>query len=130
MKKHIRLFSLYMIWWVIATVIDMFFLYIFTDIFWVYYLISQIFSFCISLCFGFLFQKYITFKSTTGNSIRQLLFFFFFQCIWLCINLLILKISVDIFHIHYLLWSLLSKWIVFLWNFIMNNMYNFNQERS
>jgi dolichol-phosphate mannosyltransferase len=86
-----------------ATAIDIGLLFLFTDKLGLYYLFSQTLSFCISLVFGFLFQKYITFQSTTGNNIKQLFLFFLFQIVGLLINLLILKISVDIFHIHYMI---------------------------
>ena len=115
----------YMIWWVLATAIDMFFLYIFTDVLWVHYLFSQILSFSISLVFGFLFQKYITFQTNTWNSVKQLLLFFLFQLLGLWINLLVLKIAVETFNVYYMIGALLAKGIVFCRNFLMNNFFNF-----
>ncbi len=124
-KTSLKKIVLYMIGWIIATAIDMFFLYVFTDLVGINYLLSQVFSFCISLLFGFAFQKYITFQKKTWSGSKQLLFFFVFQLVGLCINLIVLKISVELFAIHYMIAALLSKWIVFCRNFVMNNYFNF-----
>ncbi|MEI6426035.1 MAG: GtrA family protein [Candidatus Absconditabacteria bacterium] len=124
-KTSLKKIVLYMIGGIIATAIDMFFLYVFTDLVGINYLLSQVFSFCISLLFGFAFQKYITFQKKTGSGSKQLLFFFVFQLVGLCINLIVLKISVELFAIHYMIAALLSKGIVFCRNFVMNNYFNF-----
>ena len=117
----------YMIWWALATIIDMLFLYIFTDVCWILYLSSQVLSFCISLIFGFLFQKYITFQKNTWNSVKQLLLFFLFQLVGLWINLLVLKIAVETFNVYYMIGALFAKGIVFCRNFLINNFFNFKE---
>ena len=115
----------YFIGWILAASIDLLVLYLCTDIIEIYYLYSQIIWFCISFIFAFLFQKYITFSNSTNQFLREGLLFFLFQIIGLWINLLILQASVEIIWLHYLLWSIIAKWVVFLRNFSMNNIFNF-----
>ena len=115
----------YFIGGVLAASIDLLVLYLCTDIIGIYYLYSQIIWFCISFIFAFLFQKYITFSNSTNQFLREGLLFFLFQIIGLWINLLILQASVEIIWLHYLLWSIIAKWVVFLRNFSMNNIFNF-----
>ena len=123
--KDIRKIWYYMIGWIIATLIDMSLLYIFTDVLHIHYLISQWLSFTISFIVGFLFQKYITFQNTSNNHIKEWLLFLWFQLIWLGINLWILHLSVERWWLHYMIGALLSKWIVFIRNFLMNKNFNF-----
>ena len=123
--KKGNLERIYFIGWILAASIDLLVLYLCTDIIEIYYLYSQIIWFCISFIFAFLFQKYITFSNSTNQFLREGLLFFLFQIIGLWINLLILQASVEIIWLHYLLWSIIAKWVVFLRNFSMNNIFNF-----
>lgn len=111
-----------------AALIDLFFLWLFTHFFGIFYLISQICSFIISLTFGYYFQKYLTFRDFSQRHWKQASIFLLFQLIWLGINLIILKISVEYFGIYYLIGSIIAKGIVFIWNFIMNHYFNFTPE--
>lgn len=124
-KEFQKKFYKYFIGWILAASIDLLVLYLCTDILGIYYLYSQILSFCISFIFAFLFQKYITFSNSSNQFLREGLLFFLFQIIGLWINLIILQASVEIVWLHYLLWSIIAKWVVFLRNFSMNNVFNF-----
>lgn len=63
----------------IAALIDLFFLWFFTDVLHIFYLLSQIFAFIISFAFGFYFQKYLTFRDFSGRHMKQGLAFLAFQ---------------------------------------------------
>ncbi len=116
----------YAIGWGLAALIDLFFLWFFTDLIGVYYLTSQVFAFIISFTFGFYFQKYLTFRDYSGKQVKQAGIFLVFQLLGLGINLLILKGLVEHFGLHYLIWSVIAKWVVFVWNFVMNHYFNFS----
>ncbi|MBP6910868.1 GtrA family protein [Patescibacteria group bacterium] len=75
----------------LAALIDLFFLWFFTDVMHIYYLTSQVFAFVISCVFGFYFQKYLTFRDYSNKQMKQASAFLFFQVIGLGINLIILK---------------------------------------
>lgn len=113
----------------LAALIDLFFLWVFTDQLGIYYLTSQALSFLISFTFGFYFQKYLTFRDFTGRHGVQALLFLFFQIIGLGINLVILKWAVEYLGIHYLIGSIIAKGVVFIWNYIMNHFFNFSGEK-
>jgi putative flippase GtrA len=116
----------YIIWGTIAAMIDLVVLYIFTDVVGVNYMISQIIAFIISFVVGFWFQKYITFDDQSSKKIvSQGLLFLLFQWIGLVINLLVLYVAVEYWWIYYMIWSIIAKWIVFIWNFVMNYCFNF-----
>jgi putative flippase GtrA len=115
----------YIIGWWLAALIDLWVLYLLVEAFHFHYMIWAIWAFVVSFSFGFLFQKYITFWNFEKKHISQWLLFFLFQMIWLGINLLLLFILVETFHFHYFHVAILNKFIVFIWNFVMNNTFNF-----
>ena len=130
MKKHIKkVFSIkvfrYAIGWWLAAVIDLACLIFFTEVFWIHYLVSALLAFVISFCFGFLFQKYITFQCKQKKHVSQGGMFLFFQLIWVGFNLLSLWFFVECFGFYYIYIAFLNKIIIFVWNYYMNNRFNF-----
>jgi len=115
----------YSFWWWIAAVIDLFFLWFFTEIIWIYYIISAIFSFIISFFIWFLYQKYITFECKKKKYLTQWFLFLIFQLFWLLINLFLLWLLSDKFWFNYLYVAIVNKIIIFAWNFTMNHIFNF-----
>gem|GEM_PF-6571655 len=89
--------------------IDLFFLWFFTDLLGIHYLTSQALAFLISFLFGFYFQKFLTFRDFSGAHGKQALIFLAFQVIGLGINLAILKGTVEYFGRHYLIGSVFAK---------------------
>ncbi len=127
-KQIIRKISKYALGGGIAAIVDLLFLYIFTDIVGIYYIYSQVLSFIISFFVGFYLQKYVTFQNKHKQYFMQMVLFLVFQLLWLGINLLILNIAVEHLWVHYLFWSVIAKGIVFIRNFVMNYFFNFRQE--
>jgi len=121
-------FIRYSIGWGLAALLDLFMLWFFTDIVWIYYILSAILAFIISCTFWYLFQKYITFRNHSKNHLRQWWLFVLFQIIWLGIYLFILWIWVDVLHLYYLLVAIIWKWIAFIWNYFSNHYLNFNRK--
>ncbi len=104
---------------------DLLFLYIFTEYFGIYYLLSQVLSFLISVFVWFLFQKYITFQQKWGSFKLQSSLFLWFQVIGILANIGIMWLLVEYAGLYYMYASIIAKWIVFGWNFYMNHKYNF-----
>ena len=117
----------YSIGWWLAALIDLFCLWIFTDIFHIYYLYSAILSFCVAFSFGYIFQKYVTFRNYSKKHILQWSLFLWFQLIWQGIYMLLLWIWVDHMHIYYMFVAIFAKWIAFIRNYISNHYFNFKQ---
>jgi putative flippase GtrA len=124
-KQIIQKWILYVAGGGTAALIDLLFLYIFTDIVGLHYLVSTVGSFCIAFLYGFFFQKYITFKNNAGNFHKQMGLFFIFQIVWLGINAGLLWIFVDQLHFYYLYAAVFNKGLIFIRNFLMNYFYNF-----
>lgn len=125
MSFPIKKFLLYGVGGAIWALTDLLFLYLFTEYVGLHYLISQLFSFLISFCVWFLFQKHVTFQKKWGALTKQGTLFLVFQVIGIGINMLIMRYLVEYMHIYYVVASVIAKIIVFARNFGMNYRYNF-----
>lgn len=123
----IKRFLKYFVWWGLAALSDYLIYLYFTQILNIYYITAAVISFCITLIFGFLFQKYITFESKSGAHFKQWTLFVIFQLVWLWIHVWLLHLLVDKFHISEVLAPIFTKWVVFIWNFLMNHYFNFKE---
>ncbi|MFZ2150420.1 MAG: GtrA family protein [Candidatus Absconditicoccaceae bacterium] len=109
----------------LAALLDLGLLYIFTDIFGIYYLYSAILAFIVSVSFAYFFQKYITFRNYSQKHLLQGSLFLGFQLVGQSLYMLFLRIGVDIMYIHYMFVAILAKGVVFLRNYIANYYFNF-----
>ncbi|MCX6824775.1 MAG: GtrA family protein [candidate division SR1 bacterium] len=105
--------------------INVFFLWFFTHVTGIYYIVSAILAFIISVVVGFIFQKKITFKNTTKKHTKQLFLFVVFQGIGLVLDLFLLRLLVSKGGFYYIYVSVFNKGIIFIWNFIMNHFFTF-----
>ena len=130
-KRIKKLFSYkfirYSIWGWLAAIIDLGVLWLCTDYFSIYYLFSSIIAFCVSLCFGYFFQKYFTFKDYSQRHLQQGTLFLIFQLIWQGIYMGILRIGVDKLWCYYLLVAIIGKGIAFIRNYLSNHFFNFKK---
>jgi putative flippase GtrA len=117
----------YTIWWWLGAFLDLSFLYCFTEFLWIYYIYSSILSFCFSFTFGYLFQKHITFQNKSKKHLLQWWLFLLFQIVWLAINMLFLRIFAKKLWFHYMIVSFLTKFVVFIWNYLSNYFFNFRK---
>lgn len=121
-------FIRYTIWGWLGAGINIFFLRFFTDVVGVYYILSAIFAFIISVIVWFFFQKYFTFKNSSRKHMRQLSLFVVFQGIGLLMDLFLLRLLVDKEWFYYIYVSLFNKWLLFIWNFVMNHFFTFYRD--
>lgn len=120
-------FVRYSLGWWLAALLDILLLWLFTDIFNIYYLYSAVLSFCFAFSFGYFFQKYITFKNYSKKHILQWWLFLWFQLIGQGIYMVFLWIWVDHLHLYYMYVAIFAKWIAFIWNYISNHYFNFKK---
>ena len=118
-------FVRYSLGWWLAAVLDILLLRVFTDVFHIYYLYSAILSFVFAFSFGYIFQKYITFKNYSKKHILQWWLFLLFQLIGQAMYMLLLWIGVDHIGIYYIYVAIFAKSIAFVWNYVINNYFNF-----
>lgn len=124
-NQFIQKFIKYFIWWGLAALTDYLLYLYFIKVLHIYFIYAAILAFCITLIFWFLFQKYITFQNKDSNHLKQWLIFLIFQLIWLWIHVVLLRILVNKFGINEVIAPIITKWIVFIWNFVMNYYFNF-----
>ena len=102
-------------------------LYIFTDIFGIWYLYSSVLSFIIALLVSFTLQKFVVFRDMkTGRMHRQFSKFFITAILGVITNTAIIFICVDIFGIWYIFSQIIAGFFVMIQNFILYKFFIFN----
>lgn len=96
-----------------AALVNLAALYVFTDIFGVWYLASEVFAFIIAFAFSFVLQKYWVFQSREAYKIkRQLPLHFAVAGVNLLFNLILLYALVQYAHLWYLLAQFLANVLI------------------
>jgi len=131
-KKYIKLkflnqFFKFALVGLIGTFVNLAFLYLFTDIFGIYYLISAIFSFFISVLGNFVLNKIWTFEETLKyKTLKKGLQFLMVSVVALSINLFFLYLFTEFFKIYYLISQVLAIGVGLFFNFLGNKFWTFN----
>ncbi len=104
---------------IVAFVIDFGLLYLFTQYFLIYYLLSATLSFLISLLFNYLLSKYWAFVGNEGRSrMIEISGFLLIGLVGLILNDIIIFASTQILGVYYLYSKLIAIVIVFFWSFL------------
>lgn len=112
----------------IGTFLNLAILFLFTDIFNVYYLISEIFAFYISVLNNYFLNKVWTFKEKLRNKVvKKYAKYFLINVIALLVNLSILYILVEFFYIWYIIAECFAIISAFLINFLGNILWIFRE---
>ncbi|MEK6875700.1 MAG: GtrA family protein [Nanoarchaeota archaeon] len=118
-------FSKFAIVGVIATAINLFFLYFFTEFFNVYYMLSAVFAFLIADISKYILNKKWTFNDGWGNFFRKYCNFFIVSLTALILNLALLYAFTEFFGFYYLYSQILAIAISLWVNFIGNKFWTF-----
>jgi len=102
---------------VVSTLIDVGLLYFFTEYFGIWYIWSATVSYTCGMVASFLLNKYLNFRDTNRQYLRQFFFFALISMSSLALTLGILYLAVEIFSISYLLGKIIAILIAFLWNY-------------
>ena len=87
----------------ITVVVNLMVLYILTDIFYLWYLISAVIAFCVGIIMSYLMQKFFTFRNNSTKNLHiQFSVFFFYNIAMLGLNTLLMYLFVDIIGFWYL----------------------------
>ncbi len=93
-------------------------LFILTHYFGIYYIISGIISFTLSISVTFFLQKRLTFKDTTAHDIhKKFATFTLIAIVNLCINTLLLYFLVEKLGVYYVLAQILSSGVIAFWSY-------------
>jgi putative flippase GtrA len=102
-----------------ATLTNLFFLYIFTDLFGVWYLLSAVFSYIISFAVSFTMQKYWTFQDDSNDKIKsQAIIYVIVTSANLALNTFLIYLFVEQ-GLHYLFAQVLSSIIIAVESFFV-----------
>ena len=108
----------------IAFLIDYGFLYIFTEYFHLYYFVSSILSFSISVIFNYVASVIWVFDVDKEKSkVRNFIIFIFLSVVGLAINQLIMWFGVEVLSYYYMLVKLVATVIVMVFNFVTRKMF-------
>ena len=102
-----------------AFVVDFFFLYFFSDICGIYYLISGVLSFIISVLVNYIMSTKWVFNQDSINSrVIEFNLFLLIRTIGLIFTEILLYFFTDIIGLYYLISKIIAAIIVLFWNFI------------
>ena len=125
LSARLQQFFLYCLGGGLSLIIDLSGLYIFTEYFKIWYLLSATMSFIIAATFNYLFQKFITFKSTDKNIARQFIMFVIVAVVGLLLNNSLLYLLVELAGVWYIFAKIVAAALVLIWNFIANKKFTF-----
>ncbi|WP_407454494.1 GtrA family protein [Methanobrevibacter sp.] len=102
-----------------AFVVDFFFLYFFSDICGIYYLISAVLSFIISVLVNYVMStKWVFNQDNIDNKVLEFNLFILISTIGLVFTEILLYFFTDIVGLYYLISKIISAIIVLFWNFL------------
>ena len=108
----------------IAFIIDYSVLFICTEFFGIYYLISSLISFSVSTVFNYIASiKWVFDVNQKKSQKKNFILFIVFSLIGLGLNQLIMWFGVDMLHIYYMLVKIGATAIVMVFNFITRKMF-------
>ena len=105
---------------VVATVLDFLFLFLLTDVFGIYYLLSAAVSFVLSTLFNYVASMRFVFNSkfTKDEKTKGLLLFTILSVIGLLLNQFLMWLFVEKIALYYMLAKIVATFFVMAWNFI------------
>ena len=102
-----------------AFAVDFFFLYFFSDICGIYYLISAVLSFIISVLVNYVMStKWVFNQDNIENKVLEFNLFILISTIGLGFTEILLYFFTDIVGLYYLISKIISAIIVLFWNFL------------
>ncbi|MDD2435554.1 MAG: GtrA family protein [Bacilli bacterium] len=107
----------------LAFLIDYALLYILTEYYGIYYLVSSIISFIISLIFNYIASIMFVFKTNKKEKNKNFIFFIVGSIIGLGINQIVMYVMVEFIHVYYMFSKIVATGVVMVWNFITRKIF-------
>ena len=109
-----------------AFIVDFGLLYVLTEFFGVWYLLSTTFAVMVAMVVNYSWQRFVTFKSLEETHVKQFSKFVSVSLVAITINVLLMYALVDGLGVWYLLAKIFVTAIVLFFNFFANKHYTFN----
>lgn len=106
-----------------AFLIDAGLLYVLTEYLHIYYLISSVISFIVSLIYNYILSIFWVFDVKKKQTYKEVLLFTILSVIGLGVNQLVMYIGVDLLKIYYMLCKIISTIIVMVYNFVTRKIF-------
>ncbi|MHA1273261.1 MAG: GtrA family protein [Promethearchaeota archaeon] len=115
----------------LGTIVNILVLFLFTEIFHIFYIISEIIAFIISSLHNFTLNKIWTFKEVFKEKLMiKYTQFISVSVISLFVNLTVLFMLVEYFGFYYILGELVAICVAFFFNFIGNKLWTFSRSKE
>ena len=108
-----------------CAILDLLLLYTFVDYLHIWYLYAATVSFTIVIVLGYFGQKYFSFRNYENNHRKQLTTFIIVALTGLALNIAFMFLFVSLMNLWYVLASIMTKFIVLIWNFLANKKITF-----
>lgn len=128
-KKYKEIIN-YLIFGVLTTVVSIGTYALFTKLFSINYLVSNILSWILAVLFAFITNKLFVFESKSKDKkqvTKEMINFFFFRIISLGIEMIIMYTFVDLLSINDLITKVIAQIIVVLSNYIFSKVFVFKK---
>ena len=128
-KKYKEIIN-YLIFGVLTTVVSIGTYALFTKLFSINYLVSNILSWILAVLFAFITNKLFVFESKSKDKkqvTKEMINFFFFRIISLGIEMIIMYTFVDLSSINDLITKVIAQIIVILSNYIFSKVFVFKK---
>ena len=126
-KKYKEIIN-YLIFGGLTTLISIVTYALFAKVFNIDYLISNVLSWIIAVLFAYITNKIFVFESKSKKNIKEITSFFFFRIVSLLIEMIILYIFVDMFHIDDLVTKIIAQVIVIVANYVFSKVFVFKKD--
>ena len=126
-KKYKEIIN-YLIFGGLTTVVSIATYALFAKVFHIDYLISNVLSWILAVLFAYITNKIFVFESKSKKNIKEITSFFFFRIVSLLIEMIILYIFVDMFHIDDLFTKIIAQVIVIVANYVFSKVFVFKKD--
>ncbi len=119
----------YLIFGGLTTLINIIVFYLFNDLFNVYYLVSNVIAWVVSVLFAYITNKTVVFKSD-NKVFKESVTFFIFRVISLGIDMLFMYLLIDIISIDSLIAKIIVNVIVVILNYVFSKLFIFKKKNK
>lgn len=112
-----------------AAVVDLSLLYILTEKFRIWYLMSAILAFIVAFIVSFLLQKFWTFRdSSTDRTHKQVIVYFIVSVFNFILNTSFVYLFTDFLHIHYIISQILASGVLAISSYFIYSLFIFKED--